>query len=233
MINLAKDRRPLVLWVFTLLAGLAVVGGVMRSVAVRVIARTAEESALHYAQVLGAAVPGLPALMKTGRIDPYTIDQLKGLRRVGTIFRFKLYDREGRQLLVSDDLDRLASDPASSGGMLGDEHGEQSAVVKSLVLGGKNFIELQDGAGRPDRPASYSEAYVPLLRDGALLGVVEVYVDQTDLMGRAMRTLVFVALVVTAVLACSARSARCSGRAGCARSAGQRSGCTTWRSTMC
>ena len=139
--------------------------------------------------------------MKTGRVDPYTIDQLKGLRRVGTIFRFKLYDREGRQLLVSDDLDRLASDPASGGGMLGDEHGEQGAVVKSLVLGGKNFIELQDGAGRPDRPASYSEAYVPLLRDGALLGVVEVYVDQTDLMGRAMRTLVFVALVVTAVLA--------------------------------
>jgi diguanylate cyclase (GGDEF)-like protein len=201
MTHFAKDRRPLVLWLFTLLAALAVVGGVMRAVAARVIARTAEDSALHYAQVLGAAVPGLPALMQQGRIDPYTLDQLKGLRRVGAVFRFKLYDREGRQLLVSDDLDRLATQPASGGSVLGDEHGEGSAVVKSLVLGGKNFIELKDGAGRPDRPASYSEAYVPLLRDGAVLGVVEVYVDQTDLMARAMRTLVFVALVVAGVLA--------------------------------
>ena len=201
MINLAKDRRPLVLWLVTLLAGLAVVGGVMRAVAGRAITRTAEDSALHYAQVLAAAVPGLQELMQQGRIDPSMIDQLKGLRRVGTIFRFKLYDRAGRQLLVSDDLDRLATDPVLGGGMLGDEHGERSEVVKSLVLSGKSFIELQDGSGRSDRPASYSEAYVPLLRDGALLGVVEVYVDQTDLMGRAMRTLAFVALVVTAVLA--------------------------------
>ena len=187
MINLAKDRRPLVLWLVTLLVGLAIVGGVMRAVAARVITRTAEDSALHYAQVLGAAVPGLPALMQQGRIDPYTIDQLKALRRVGTIFRFKLFDRTGQLLLVSDDLDRLATNPVPGGGMLGDEHGERSEVVKSLVLSGKSFTELQDGAGRPDRPASYSEAYVPLLRDGTVLGVVEVYVDQTELVGHAMR----------------------------------------------
>jgi hypothetical protein len=70
-----------------------------------------------------------------------------------------------------------------------------------MVLGGANFIELQDGAGRPDRPPSCSEAYVPLLRDGTLLGVVEVYVDQAELMQRSMRMAVFVALVVAVVLA--------------------------------
>ena len=200
MTDLAKDRRPLVLWLVTVLVALAIVAAVLRAVALQAIKRTAEDSALHYAEVLAAAVPGLPALMRHGRVDAATIDQLKGLRHVGTIFRFKLYDRDGLQVLASDELDRSAGESAA-GAVLGDEHGERSAVVRSMVLGGANFIELQDGAGRPDRPPSYSEAYVPLLREGTLLGVVEVYVDQTELMQRSMRMLVFVALVVTAVLA--------------------------------
>ena len=56
--------------------------------------------------------------------------------------------------------------------------------MQQIVLGGQNFIELKSGAGKPDRPAWYSEAYVPVTRDGRVIGVIEVYVDQTAGRGR-------------------------------------------------
>ena len=37
---------------------------------------------------------------------------------------------------------------------------------------------MQSGASRPDRPQHYSEAYVPIIKDGRTIAVVEVYVDQ-------------------------------------------------------
>jgi diguanylate cyclase (GGDEF)-like protein len=83
--------------------------------------------------------------------------------------------------------------------VLGDEHGARSAQVSKVVLSGGSFIELKDGTGKPDRPPAFSEAYVPLLRDGQVMGVVEVYADQTPLRRQAMVALGTVTLTITLV----------------------------------
>lgn len=44
-----------------------------------------------------------------------------------------------------------------------------------MALTGRNSIVLKR-ENRPDRRAVYSEAYMPVVRDGQVLGVVEIYV---------------------------------------------------------
>jgi diguanylate cyclase (GGDEF)-like protein len=195
----AKDRRPLVLWLISIALGLACIGAVLRHVGLRNLERNAEVTALHHAQVLAATVPGLPDLLQRGRLDERTIEQLRNLRRAGDVFRFKLFAHDGRQILVSDDLDKPAAGLAPNGAVLGDDHGARSAHVSRVVLSGGSYVELKDGRGKSDRPPTFSEAYVPLVRDGQVMGVVEVYVDQTQLKERAMVAFATVALAVTLV----------------------------------
>lgn len=199
MTLISKDRRPLVLWLVSILIGLACVAAVLRQVGLRHLERSAEVTAMHHAQVLAATVPGLPDLLQRGRLDERTIEQLRNLRRAGQVFRFKLFAHDGRQLLVSDDLDKPAAGLAPNGAVLGDEHGARSARVSEIVLSGGSFIELKDGAGKKDRPPVFTEAYVPLLRDGKVLGVVEVYLDQTALKRQVEIAFGIVALAVTLV----------------------------------
>jgi diguanylate cyclase (GGDEF)-like protein len=201
MTLIPKDRWPLALWLISIALGLAVIAVVLRYVGMRHLERSAELTAVHHAQVLAATVPGLPDLLQRGRLDPPTIEQLRKLRSAGQVFRFKLFAQDGRQVLVSDDLDKPAAGLAPNGAILGDEHGAHSAHVSRIVLSGGSFIELKDGIGKPDRPPAYSEAYVPLVRDGHVMGVVEVYVDQTALKRHAAVTFATLAIAITLVFA--------------------------------
>ena len=196
---IAKDRWPLVLWLISVVLGLATVAAVLRQVGMRHLERSAEVTAEHHAHVLAATVPGLPDLLQRGRLDEPTVQQLRNLRRAGQVFRFKLFAQDGRQLLVSDDLDKPAAGLAPNGAILGDEHGERSSKVSAIVLSGGSFIELKDGTGKKDRPPVFTEAYVPLKRDGQVMGVVEVYLDHTALQQQVVVTFATVAIAVTLV----------------------------------
>jgi diguanylate cyclase (GGDEF)-like protein len=140
--------------------------------------REAEQASVGYARYIGQAVPGLDALFDSGQAGADTLTELKRLRRMGDVFRFKLFARDGHQLLVSDDLDKPDALGASRGAMLGGHH-TGNAHVAQIVLGGANFIETQSGVGKPNRPPLYTEAYVPIGEPGQVRGVIEVYVDQT------------------------------------------------------
>ena len=168
----------MLLWLAGLAAALLLLGQLTRSLGQQHLRDDAEATALRYADVVAATVPGLPALFEGRGLQGETLEQLRRLRQVGEIFRFKLFDREGRQLLVSDDLDR-ALPTATAGQTIAQHQGSRNQNVQDIVLGGRNFVELKSGAGKPDRPPWYSEAYVPVQRDGKVIGVVEVYVDQT------------------------------------------------------
>jgi diguanylate cyclase (GGDEF)-like protein len=170
-----QEWRVLLLWLLALAAALALLAAIVRTLAKEHLRGDAEATALRYADVVAATVPGLDELFTGKAPDADTLERLRRLRDVGEIFRFKLFDREGRQVLVSDDLDRAGA--AAPGPSIADH--QRNANVQAIVLGGSNFVELKSGAGKPDRPPWYSEAYVPVQRAGRVIGVVEVYVDQT------------------------------------------------------
>ncbi len=138
--------------------------------------RDAESTALAWAHFVGESVPDLDAIFAgQGMSDRARADLLR-FRNVQEVFRFKLFDRNGQVLIVSDDLARPPTHDPQKVNVLG--HGNEH--VLRMVLGGSNSVELKDGTDKPDRPALFSEAYVPVKRDGQLVGVVEVYVDQVE-----------------------------------------------------
>ena len=195
-----RERHVVLLWMLGLMAALALLGAVTRQLGQQHLRGDAEATARRYAEVVAATVPGLDAVFDGRGARGETLDQLRRLRQVGEIFRFKLFDRQGRQVLVSDDLDSTAAGAATLGPSIAEHRGAGNANVQQIVLGGQNFIELKSGAGKPDRPPWYSEAYVPVTRDGRVIGVIEVYVDQTQAEAGILAEYGRVALTVAALM---------------------------------
>ena len=177
----ARDWKNLVTLAIGLTLGLACLGWVMRAEASRQLEHGAEAAGLRWAHFANRTVPELDAAFAGRGFTLAAREQLLRLRKADNVFRFKLYDPTGKLLLVSDDLDHpdVAPQHTAAEG-IGTEHaGGKKVYIRDKVLAGTNHIELKREQ-RADRPAVYSEAYVPVLRDGRVLGVVEVYVDQAD-----------------------------------------------------
>lgn len=137
---------------------------------------SAERSAVGYAEVIGAAVIDLESILKHGTPSPRALMQLSRLQEVGRVFRFKLFDKNGALLLVSDQMEQSGIDARSA---LGRGRTQQEAM--DVILSRESHVVLKDGREKPGRPDSYSEAYVPVVEGPDIVGVIEVYVDQTDL----------------------------------------------------
>jgi diguanylate cyclase (GGDEF)-like protein len=188
------DWKGVALWGIGLALVLALPAWVMRDAAADQLLRDTEQSALNWAQLAGSTVPDLEPVFAGRGLSTEARTQLKRLRHASQVFRFKLFDRQGRLILVSDDLDRV--DVGGDKAMAGASHDH---APPPSVLTGMNYIVLKR-ENRPDRPAVYSEAYVPVLREGRMLGIVEVYVDQVDRAASADRAFARVAGTVAGLL---------------------------------
>lgn len=137
----------------------------------RAIEKDAENKARGWANYFAENLPGLPQLIETGKATPEQLAILRSSEKIGNVFRFKLFDPQGRLVLVSDEVEKAPQDAS-----LRTHNPSALAVLQS----GASDVEVKDGRGRPDRPDLYAEAYVPVIAaDGKLRGIVEVYLDQT------------------------------------------------------
>lgn len=198
-------------WILTVTLAIILFILVGRAVSESHLRTSAERSAVHYAELIGASVVDLQALLDGGPPSPQTLSQLERLRGVGSVFRFKLFGPDGLLLLVSDQLDM--PDFGSNGAYLGSDHGTFKSEAAGVIQSGQPFIELKDGRGKPDRPDTYSEAYVPIVIDDLHRGVVEVYVDQTalarenfEVQVRTCIAVIFVLLLLSAFSAMQRRT---------------------------
>ncbi|HSI58031.1 MAG TPA: bifunctional diguanylate cyclase/phosphodiesterase [Ideonella sp.] len=192
------DWRTSVVSIAALVAAAAALGWVMREAAADQLRRDAEQSAMSWAQFVGSTVPDLDQAFAGRGFSPQALEQMRRLRHSTQVFRFKLFDREGRQLLVSDHLDQ-----AGVGAPL--PHAEKDANHPHgdgpgpKVLAGGIEIELRRES-RADRPPVYSEAYVPVRQGQRVLGVVEVYVNQTERAASIERAFATIASAVAVLL---------------------------------
>ena len=172
-------------WVFgggiaaSALIAIAVMAAVMRYAASDLLERDANQTAQAWAEFVSRSVPDLEMLLTQGDLSNAAREELKQFRQIEEVFRFKMFDRDGQTVLVSDDLDKPPGSAASKSSI-----GHGNDTVRQMVLGGRNVTLLETNSTNPNRPAVYSEAYVPIIRNGQLIGVVEVYVNQA---ARAVR----------------------------------------------
>jgi diguanylate cyclase (GGDEF)-like protein len=194
----ADVRVQLAAWLGAFVLGVVAVFAVIDHAGEHLLEVEAEHAALQYAQTVSAAVPDLEALLADGVPTEAALTQLLRLRGAGDIFRFKLYNRAGYLLMVSDDLDQ--PDLGASVRRLGDHGADRSDIVRTIAANGRAHVELTDGSAVPGRPLVYSEAYVPVIRGGVLWGVIEAYVDQSARAQRIHAEFMLVGGVIAAVL---------------------------------
>ena len=178
----ARDVKVVAAWAAGALVLAASSLWVIRAEEQRQLERSAEQSALQWAHFAEHALPPVGEFRPGTVLLPQAREQLLRLTNFNNIFLYRLYDRVGDQLLVSSDLNASLNTPLPvyrEG--IGNHHdGGKKAHIRDTVMAGKNYVELKRET-RADRPAVYSETYVPVLKEGVVQGVGEVYVDQTEL----------------------------------------------------
>ncbi len=188
-------------WAAGLAVLMAATSWALGATANRLLRASAEHTAIRYATTIAEHLPELPQIFAGAATDDELVHELKHLRSMGDVFRFKFFARDGTLLLVSDDLDR--PDPfgvsRAARDRLGSHHGSVESIA-SQVLGGHNHITLKDGAGAANRPELYTEAYVPMMVGGQVIGVVEVYVDSSAQAARIRQAFAEVGMIVAGAL---------------------------------
>ena len=173
MLSLISARLRQFAGIAGLAGALLTVGGVVIAIdrqADRHLAADAERAALAWARHIAAKVADIDLVFAGELPSPQAQEHLTSMRGTAGLFRFKLFDREGRLLLVSDS---VGTTPAAE-----DSNPADKAKAQRAARAEANLIELRRGG--EGRPAVYTEAYVPVRHRNSVIGVVEVYLDQTD-----------------------------------------------------
>jgi two-component system, sensor histidine kinase and response regulator len=141
-----------------------------------IIAYQAEKTASDWVKQFSEHLEKLEEIVSGGQPLATEHTFLTTVVSAGEVFRYKLFDAEGRLRLVSDDVDKnILSSPSDN-----TREPEFSNPRAAQVLGtGVPFTEFKDGSQKPNRPKVYVESYVPIFRDKKIIAIIEVYVDQT------------------------------------------------------
>ena len=136
----------------------------------RLLRQDAETEGEAWARYLAANVRDLREIVAGARPSADSMAFFEKAQKVGDVFLYKIFAPDGRLRLSSDKLDEVDRLPNPSR--------SHNPEVAEVVLAGETEVEVEEGTSA-DRPAFYAEAYVPAVEKGNIIGIVEVYVDQS------------------------------------------------------
>ncbi len=113
---------------------------------------------------LAANVTDLDRIMRGEAPSDGTRARLREAEALGSIYRYQIFDTSGHRRFVSGSAGRTQVD--------------FDARAEEVAETGKPQAEFAAGQSS-NRPDYFSETYVPLVRDGKVLAVVEAVIDQT------------------------------------------------------
>jgi len=161
--------RPslLLTWLGLGLLPLATVLVCIDHLAERHLAQDAKRSALSWARHVATNVPDIDLVFLGDLPSPAAQDQLTSLRGMAGLFHYRLFDPTGKLVLVSESIGTPA--PAGSPPLL----------LSTALLAGSPQVVMKQGKDKSE-PGVFSEALVPVMHGRAVIGVMELQVDQTD-----------------------------------------------------
>ena len=153
------------------IALLALSGAVLSNfVLMTMLREDAESTSTAWVAMLADRNPDVSAMLSGAAPADQTIRALDEASQVGDIYRFRIWDRTGRLLYQSERL------PAGSAAAVTPRVYRQ---VADSVFSGSAYSEVHSGNGLEEVPY-FVKSYIPVKRNGAVIGVFEIYRDQTD-----------------------------------------------------
>ena len=137
----------------------------------RLLYRDAVSTGSNWASYLARNIPDLDQIAAGEKPSAASMAFFEKAHQVGQVFRYKIFDREGRLRLVSDELRAVGTDLQNLG--------EHNPAAASSIAAGNPLVTAKEGKP-PLRPPFFSEAYLPVVVNGKTIAIVEAYVDQTE-----------------------------------------------------
>lgn len=156
----------------------------------RQIQIAAEQTAEDWADYFAEKITDIEEITAGRQPNPKSIALIEELMETSKVFRFKIFDAEGYLTYISDD----GHEPANYVPRL-ESHNEKA---EQAVASGESFTKVATGTP-PERPMLYAETYMPIVKNGKTIAVVEVYVDETRNM-MAYRKSFSIAILSTLVI---------------------------------
>jgi len=154
--------------------------------------KEAETTAVGWADYLGSSLKNVEDIFEGRELGLENRWFLKHMENVGDIFLYKFFDLNGVLQLTSSKLDGAYAKSADKS-----HNGNETAKTALLKGEPSTFVKM----GTPNRPNVYSESYVPIIKNGRLIGVIEVYVDQTARAALIQKSFTKLALAIATLMA--------------------------------
>jgi diguanylate cyclase (GGDEF)-like protein len=167
---LSIDGRRILLLASVVL--LLAFGGVQLSqlVSANMLRTDAQSTVSAWAGSLAESADDIPAIIAGAAPSTRTDHLLKDATQVGDIYRFQILDRTGHTVYLSE----RASYPSVTRAAVD----SPSKRISEKVLSGGILIDTGVG-NSSDNPPYFSECHFPLKQNGTVIGILDVYLDQT------------------------------------------------------
>src|SRR3984885_4113520 len=154
-----------------LLVGL---GGIKlsRVVAANMLRADAQSTSSAWADTLVASADGIPAILDGTPPSDKAKHLLENASQAGEIYRYRVWNNAGHSVFLSEGMRFPIGEPANSA----DEHQKR---IGQVILSGTASTEGHVGKP-PGGPGGFAVSYFPIKKTGSVIGVIEVYIDQTD-----------------------------------------------------
>lgn len=158
---------------FAAVLGLLAAGGTFTAhiTANHIISAQAERTSLAWGAYISSELKRIDAIAAGAELNESEKSFLQGTSRFSDVFRFKIFDHEGNLSLISDQLGTVATE--------GSDLGTHNREAASVITSGVPFTQIESGVEKANRPDVYVESYIPIFRNGDIVAIAEVYVDQT------------------------------------------------------
>jgi diguanylate cyclase (GGDEF)-like protein len=156
--------------------------------------RDAVSTGLHWASYLAESVDDLVEIAQGEKPSPASMIFFEQAQKAGNVFRYKIFDKEGRLRLVSDELTAVGTDAQNLG--------QHNAAAAQAIAAGQPLVVAKEGQP-PARPYYFAEAYVPVVVDGRMIAIVEAYVNQTDKRDTFRATFTITAILLSLLMVCA------------------------------
>ena len=147
-----------------------VVGGMLlcQSLLMKMLREDAQATSGAWVSMLLARNPDILTLFSDATPSVQTKHNLDEASQVGDIYRFRIWDSGGNLIYKSERL-------TSAGAPI--DFSEKRAV--SAVASGSIVNEVHEG-GPPQNVSFFVESFIPVRRNGAVIGIFDVFLDQSD-----------------------------------------------------
>jgi len=183
---LNAERRGLA--VLAVCIALPLVGGMFlcQSLLGKMLRVDAQDTSSEWVSMVIARYPDTLGLFSGAAPSSRTKHFLDEASQIGDIYRFRIWDASGHLVFASE---RMPSVGAPIGGKQAYE----------AFLSGSIINEVHEGSQPQDVPF-FVQSFIPVKQNGAALGVVEVYLDQSDDEVLYKRSLLLTELIIGALV---------------------------------